>query len=128
MLVELILTLAIPLGLDLYLPVPEDNPLTIEKIEADGGCSSTPGCRADGASLSSPNCSTGRRCVHAISWTVRMFGWFNAGAIPGSVHLPHPTVQSGPTISNPHSIEPLASTPAIADSIVSGKSRMDIRH
>src|SRR6266567_9301453 len=24
---------AIPLGLDLYLPVPEDNPLTIEKIE-----------------------------------------------------------------------------------------------
>jgi cytochrome c peroxidase len=25
--------LAIPLGLDLYMPVPEDNPLTIEKIE-----------------------------------------------------------------------------------------------
>jgi cytochrome c peroxidase len=34
MLVELILALVIPLGLDLYLPVPEDNPLTVEKIEA----------------------------------------------------------------------------------------------
>ena len=34
MLVELILTLVVPLGLDLYLPVPEDNPLTAEKIEA----------------------------------------------------------------------------------------------
>ena len=33
MLVELLLTLAIPLGLDLYMPVPEDNPLTAEKIE-----------------------------------------------------------------------------------------------
>ena len=32
MLTELILTLAIPLGLDLYLPAPEENPLTIEKI------------------------------------------------------------------------------------------------
>ena len=33
MLVELVITLTIPLGLDLYLPVPEDNPLTAEKIE-----------------------------------------------------------------------------------------------
>ena len=33
MLAELLVTLAIPLGLDLYLPVPEDNPLTAEKIE-----------------------------------------------------------------------------------------------
>ena len=33
MLVELLITLVIPLGLDLYLPVPEDNPLTAEKIE-----------------------------------------------------------------------------------------------
>ena len=33
MLVELLITLAIPLGLDLYLPVPDDNPLTPEKIE-----------------------------------------------------------------------------------------------
>ena len=33
MLVELLLTLAIPLGLDLYMPVPEDNPMTAEKIE-----------------------------------------------------------------------------------------------
>ena len=33
MLVELLVTLAIPLGLDLCLPVPEDNPLTTEKIE-----------------------------------------------------------------------------------------------
>jgi cytochrome c peroxidase len=33
MLVELLVTLAIPLGLDLYLPVPDDNPLTAEKIE-----------------------------------------------------------------------------------------------
>ena len=29
---EMILTLAIPLGLDRYLPVPEDNPLTVEKV------------------------------------------------------------------------------------------------
>lgn len=27
------LIIAIPLGLDLYMPVPEDNPLTLEKIE-----------------------------------------------------------------------------------------------
>jgi cytochrome c peroxidase len=33
MFIGLLLTLAIPLGLDLYLPVPEDNPLTAEKIE-----------------------------------------------------------------------------------------------
>ena len=29
---EIILTLAIPLGLDRYLPVPEENPLTVEKV------------------------------------------------------------------------------------------------
>jgi cytochrome c peroxidase len=29
----LALVVVIPLGLDLYLPVPEDNPLSIEKIE-----------------------------------------------------------------------------------------------
>ena len=33
MIVEFILTLAIPLGLDLYMPVPEDNPLTAETIQ-----------------------------------------------------------------------------------------------
>jgi cytochrome c peroxidase len=33
MLVELLVTRVIPLGLDLYLPVPEDNPRTAEKIE-----------------------------------------------------------------------------------------------
>jgi cytochrome c peroxidase len=33
MLFLLLAALAIPLGLDLYLPVPEENPLTIEKIE-----------------------------------------------------------------------------------------------
>lgn len=33
MVIELLLTLAIPLGLDLYLPVPEDNPLTADGIE-----------------------------------------------------------------------------------------------
>ena len=33
MLAELLLSIAIPLGLDLYMPVPEDNPLTEEKIE-----------------------------------------------------------------------------------------------
>lgn len=31
MLLELIVTLVIPLGLDLYMPVPEDNPLTAKK-------------------------------------------------------------------------------------------------
>jgi cytochrome c peroxidase len=29
----LLIALAIPLGLDLYMPVPEDNPLTVEKVE-----------------------------------------------------------------------------------------------
>jgi cytochrome c peroxidase len=33
MLIELLVTLVIPLGLDLYMPVPEDNPLTAEKID-----------------------------------------------------------------------------------------------
>jgi cytochrome c peroxidase len=33
LLLALAATLAIPLGLDLYMPVPEDNPLTVEKIE-----------------------------------------------------------------------------------------------
>jgi len=33
MLVEVLIALAIPLGLDLYLPVPEDNPMTAEKVE-----------------------------------------------------------------------------------------------
>lgn len=33
MLIELLILLVIPLGLDLYLPFPESNPITIEKIE-----------------------------------------------------------------------------------------------
>ena len=33
MLVVLIAVLTIPLGLDLYMPVPEENPLTVEKVE-----------------------------------------------------------------------------------------------
>jgi len=33
MFVELVLSIVIPLGLDLYMPVPEANPLTAEKIE-----------------------------------------------------------------------------------------------
>jgi cytochrome c peroxidase len=34
MMVQLLLAaLVIPLGLDLYLPVPEENPMTAEKIE-----------------------------------------------------------------------------------------------
>jgi cytochrome c peroxidase len=33
MIAEIILALVIPLGLDLYLPVPDDNPLTAERIE-----------------------------------------------------------------------------------------------
>lgn len=32
MFVQALLTLAIPLGLDLYMPVPEDNPPTAEKV------------------------------------------------------------------------------------------------
>jgi cytochrome c peroxidase len=32
MFAEILLSLAIPLGLDLYMPVPEDNPLTVEKV------------------------------------------------------------------------------------------------
>src|SRR5690242_20487579 len=33
MLIELLLSIVIPLGLDLYMPVPETNPLTAEKTE-----------------------------------------------------------------------------------------------
>ena len=33
MLIELLVSIVIPLGLDLYMPVPESNPLTAEKIE-----------------------------------------------------------------------------------------------
>src|SRR5262245_22920692 len=33
MVLELMLSIVIPLGLDLYMPVPEDNPLTPDKIE-----------------------------------------------------------------------------------------------
>lgn len=33
MLVELLVTLVIPLGLDLFMPVPDDNPITAERIE-----------------------------------------------------------------------------------------------
>ena len=33
MILLLLASLVIPLGLDLYLPVPEDNPLTAEKID-----------------------------------------------------------------------------------------------
>lgn len=33
MIAEIVVTLTIPLGLDLYLPTPDDNPLTIERIE-----------------------------------------------------------------------------------------------
>lgn len=33
LLLELLVTVVIPLGLDLYMPVPEDNPLTVEKID-----------------------------------------------------------------------------------------------
>jgi hypothetical protein len=33
MVVELLVTLVIPLGLDLFMPVPEENPLTAERIE-----------------------------------------------------------------------------------------------
>lgn len=34
MLAELLISVAIPLGLDLFMPVPETNPMTMEKIEA----------------------------------------------------------------------------------------------
>ena len=43
-------TIAIPLGLDLYLPVPEDNPLTSKRSNWGGGCSSTAAFRATGRS------------------------------------------------------------------------------
>ena len=47
--------IAIPLGLDLYLPVPEDNPITAEKIELwDDGCSSTAASRATARSPARP--------------------------------------------------------------------------
>jgi hypothetical protein len=37
----LALALVIPVGLDLYMPVPEEDPLTVEKIELGGGYSTT---------------------------------------------------------------------------------------
>jgi cytochrome c peroxidase len=55
MLLELFVTLAIPLGLDLYLPVPEDNPLTAEKIELGRQLFFDPRLSRDG-SLSCASC------------------------------------------------------------------------
>src|SRR5918993_4128797 len=60
MLLELILTLVIPLGLDLYLPVPEDNPLTVEKIEAGRRLFFDPRLSSDG-SISCATCHDPRR-------------------------------------------------------------------
>jgi len=55
MLVELLLVVVIPLGLDLYLPVPDDNPLTVEKIELGRKLFSDPRLSADG-SISCATC------------------------------------------------------------------------
>ena len=55
MLVELLVTLAIPLGLDLYLPIPDDNPLTSEKIELGRQLFFDPRLSRDG-SLSCASC------------------------------------------------------------------------
>lgn len=55
MLAELFVTLAIPLGLDLYLPVPEHNPLTAEKIELGRQLFFDPRLSRDG-SLSCASC------------------------------------------------------------------------
>ena len=55
MILEVLLTLAIPLGLDLYLPVPEDNPLTVEKIELGRRLFFDPRLSRDG-SLSCATC------------------------------------------------------------------------
>lgn len=60
MLVELILTLVIPLGLDLYLPVPEDNPLTIENIDAGRRLFFDPRLSVNG-SISCATCHDPRR-------------------------------------------------------------------
>ena len=63
MFVELILALVIPLGLDLYLPVPEDNPLTIERIEAGRRLFFDPRLSLDG----SISCATCHDPRHAFS-------------------------------------------------------------
>ena len=55
MVVELLLTLAIPLGLDLYMPVPADNPLTAERIELGRQLFFDPRLSRDG-SLSCASC------------------------------------------------------------------------
>jgi hypothetical protein len=42
MVIILAFILAIPLGLDLYMPVPEDNPITPSKLERDADLSLHP--------------------------------------------------------------------------------------
>ena len=50
MVIILALMLAIPLGLDLYMPVPEDNPMTSSKARSSGeSCFTTAVCRVAGA-------------------------------------------------------------------------------
>jgi cytochrome c peroxidase len=48
MVAELLLSIVIPLGLDLYMPVPENNPLTAEKIELGRQLFFDPRLSADG--------------------------------------------------------------------------------
>ena len=48
MLLFLAAVVTIPLGLDLYLPVPEDNPLTLENVEENSAVITImPGVRND---------------------------------------------------------------------------------
>ena len=54
LLLELLVTVVIPLGLDLYLPVPDENPLTAEKIELGRQLFSDTRLSADG----STSCAT----------------------------------------------------------------------
>ena len=60
MIIVLLLLLAIPLGLDLYLPVPEDNPLTQEKIKLVRRLFFDPRLSANG-SISCATCHDPRR-------------------------------------------------------------------
>jgi cytochrome c peroxidase len=73
-LIELVLTLAIPLGLDLYLPVPESNPLTAEKVALGRQLFFDRRLSADG-SISCASChNPGRAFADARPVAVGIFG------------------------------------------------------
>src|SRR5262249_51273615 len=66
--------LVIPLGLDLYMPVPEENPLTAEKIELGRRVFTDRRLSRDGSVACSSCPDPARGCSDARAVAVRVFG------------------------------------------------------